>query len=71
MASDHETSHFHTDERGVLVRCYHKCRTAVFSGTFWTGVIVSNITNVFAFPFEHVLWEKVWPFYHITAWLGL
>jgi hypothetical protein len=31
---------------------------------FWLGVTLT-------FPLEHVLWERVWPLYHITHWLGV
>lgn len=60
MASGHE----HRDERGTIVRCYHHCRAAVWSPGFWIGVTVS-------FPFEHLIWEKLYPFYLLTRWWGL
>jgi hypothetical protein len=58
------TEHFHRDDHGVLVRCFHSCRTAVLSGGFWLGVTVS-------FPFEHLIWEKLWPLNLLTKALGL
>jgi hypothetical protein len=60
--------HFHKDDRGVLHKCYHKCRGALTSWQFWFGSVVSQ---VIWFPAEHLLWEKVWPFYELTHWLGL
>lgn len=56
--------HYHKNEDGVLVKCYHACRRVAFTPAFWIGVTVS-------FPLEHFLWEKVWPFYLITTWMGL
>ena len=56
--------HFHKDENGFLVKCYHKTRNTLASGAFWLGLTIS-------FPFEHFLWEKVWPFTVITKFLGL
>lgn len=56
--------HFHRDDAGLIVRCYHQCRTAVLSWGFWLGVTVS-------FPLEHLLWEKLWPFNLLTKVMGL
>lgn len=58
------STHFHTNEQGFLVRCYHECRTAVLSWGFWFGVTLS-------FPIEHFIWEKLWPFNLLTKALGL
>jgi hypothetical protein len=57
-------SHFHTDERGVLVRCYHESKNLLTNWRFWAGMTLG-------FPAEHLLWEKVFPFYLITHWMGL
>jgi hypothetical protein len=57
-------THFHTDERGVLVKCYHGTKTVLTDYSFWIGLTLG-------FPFEHLLWEKVWPFKMLTVWLGL
>jgi len=56
--------HTHRDERGLAVRCYHTCRSAVLSWQLWLGFTLS-------FPFEHALWEKVPPFNLIAQRLGL
>lgn len=56
--------HYHRDEAGYLVRCYHTCRTALTSWQFWLGI-------TFSFPFEHLLWEKLWPFYLLTKAFGI
>ena len=56
--------HFHVDERGVLVRCYHGVTSLATDWRFWAGITLS-------FPLEHWLWEKCWPFYVLTNWLGL
>lgn len=56
--------HEHTDDLGFVYMCWHKCRPSVTSVGFWLGLTVG-------FPFEHLLWEKLWPFKLVTAWLGL
>lgn len=56
--------HYHMDEYGTLVKCYHACKSTFFSLGFWAGLTLG-------FPVEHWLWEKVWPFTLITEWLGL
>lgn len=58
------SAHFHKDENGLLVRCYHKSKDILLSGSFWVGVTLS-------FPIEHFLWERVWPFRVISEWMGL
>lgn len=52
--------HYHRDDRGFLHACYHKAKTNYVG--FFVGMTVS-------FPFEHYLYEKVWPFTLITKWL--
>ncbi len=56
--------HYHPDEQGLLVKCYHNGRSLLADVRFWIGVTVS-------FPLEHFIWEHVWPFYIITHWMGL
>lgn len=56
------TPHFHVDEHGFLVRCYHRAKTN------YVGFIVGTTLS---FPLEHFLYEKVPPFSWITQWLGL
>lgn len=56
--------HTHKNEYGVLVKCYHKCKSILFEPAFWIGMTIS-------FPFEHFLWTKVPVFKHITALMGL
>jgi len=51
-------------KRGVWNWLHHQLRTSVFNLSFWLGL-------TFGFPFEHFLWEHVWPFKLITKWLGL
>jgi hypothetical protein len=57
-------SHTHVDENGLIVKCYHKSKSALLSGGFWLGLTLG-------FPIEHFLWEKVWPFKLLTQYLGL
>ena len=54
--------HYHEDQMGLLVECYHKCRSGI------PGFVIGTLV---AFPIEHYLYEKVWPFTLITKWLGL
>lgn len=57
---------FHTHEvkPGLVVRCYHSCRTGILTWSFWLGLTLG-------FPLEHLLWEKAPGFRLITHWLGL
>jgi hypothetical protein len=57
-------SHTHVDENGLIVKCYHKSKSALLSGGFWLGLTLG-------FPIEHFLWEKAWPFKLLTRYLGL
>ena len=54
--------HYHRDEQGFLVKCYHQAKTN------YVGFIVGTMVS---FPIEHYLYEKVWPFYLVSTWLGL
>jgi hypothetical protein len=56
--------HTHVDEKGIIHKCYHECKSTFKQSGFWLGVTVS-------FPLEHFLYEKVFPFYLITQWMGL
>lgn len=51
-------------KRGIWHRLHLQLRTTVFSVSFWLGLTLG-------FPFEHFLWEHVWPFKLISKWLGL
>lgn len=56
--------HTHTDERGALVKCYHECRGLLTDWRFILGITIS-------YPFEHLLWERVFPFSYIAHLLGM
>lgn len=56
--------HYHRNQQGKLVACYHVCRSVFLSPGFWWGTTLS-------FPIEHYLYTKVWPFTLITKLLGL
>ncbi len=56
--------HTHVDERGHIVKCWHECRSLVTDWKFWAGMTLG-------FPFEHYLYEKVYPFTLVTKALGL
>lgn len=56
--------HYHKDENGVLRKCYHAARSVLTTWQFWLGITIS-------YPFEHYLWEKVWPFYLLSEQLGI
>lgn len=57
--------HFHVDSRGMLHKCYHTCRHWL-SPAFLAGWIVASTIT---FGPEHMLWEKIWPFYVFTTWM--
>jgi hypothetical protein len=59
-----EEPHTHQLPNGMLASCFHKCRSSLFSWQFWAGL-------TFGFPFEHFIWEKLWPFKLLTHWLRL
>lgn len=56
--------HTHRDEQGLIHKCYHYCRNVLLTWQFWLGMTMG-------FPFEHLLWEKVWPFKLLSNILGL
>lgn len=56
--------HYHKNEQGLLIKCYHGSVDLITNWRFWAGLTLG-------FPFEHFLWEKIWPFYIITKWFGL
>lgn len=58
------SEHYHKDERGVLVKCYHGAKSLLVDWRFWVGVTIS-------FPLEHFIWTKVPGFMHISGALGL
>ncbi len=60
--------HFHRDDRGFVHKCFHRCTTSIKQPGFWVATVVSTLVG---FPFEHYLYDKVWPFVLITRWLGL
>lgn len=55
--------HYHIDEVGVFVKCYHKSRSLAKPVFYWT------LATMLAFPFEHYVWTHVWPFRIISEWL--
>ena len=55
--------HYHEDENGTLVKCYHNVKTFLADWKFWAGVTLS-------FPIEHWLYERG-PLHFVTIWLGL
>lgn len=58
------THHYHRNEYGALIKCYHSCKNVLTDYAFWIGTLIS-------FPLEHALYEKVWPFTLISKLLGL
>ena len=60
-ANEKGVPHYHKDERGLLVECYHKAKSFGWT-SFLLGVTLS-------FPVEHYLWEKVPPFAWVAKWL--
>jgi len=49
---------------GIWGWIHQQLQTSVFNLSFWLGLTLG-------FPFEHFLWEHVWPFKLISKWLGL
>jgi hypothetical protein len=64
LSSKVQKFHYHLDENGIIVKCYHNSKLLFTDWKFWLGMTLG-------FPLEHFLWEKVWPFYLVTQWLGL
>ena len=58
--------HYHENEQGVLVKCYHACKqqNLFFSKMYW-------ISLTLAFPLEHIVYHKLWPFYLLSNWLNV
>jgi len=56
--------HTHVTEKGMLVKCYHNCKSVMLSLGFWVGLTLG-------YPLEHFIWEKLWPFYLISKFFGL
>lgn len=56
--------HYHKDESGFFVKCYHGTRSLLTDYAFWVGLTIG-------FPLEHFLWTKVWPFYELAELMGL
>lgn len=57
--------HYHRDERGLLVRCYHKTRLS------WKAWVLAGVVAMLAYPVEHTIWERVPPFNTVAEWLGI
>lgn len=56
--------HYHRTKDGLIVKCYHSGKDLLTDYKFWLGMTIG-------FPFEHFLYEKVWPFKLVTEWMGL
>lgn len=54
--------HFHVNDEGFMVACYHKAKSN------YLGFLIGTTLS---FPIEHFLYEKVWPFNLLTKWIGL
>jgi len=50
--------------RGLPEKSWVTVRTFLLNPSFWLGVSLS-------FPLEHFFWEKLWPMYLLTRFLGL
>lgn len=58
------SEHHHVDEHGLVVKCYHECKSILTDWRFIAGMTLS-------FPFEHFLYEHIWPFTILTKFLEL
>ena len=56
--------HYHKNEEGLLVKCYHGAKSILSEWKFWLGITIS-------FPIEHFIWTKLPVFSHISEYLGL
>lgn len=56
--------HYHTNDKGELVKCFHECKSIITQPSFW-------VLTTLAFPIEHFIWEKLPGFSWITQWMGL
>jgi hypothetical protein len=65
MKNKEKSFHTHLTEDGILIKCYHKSKSAVFTAFMWFLGITAS------FPIEHFIWEKIWPFKEISQFLGL
>ena len=59
----HSCEHEHKTPDGLIVKCYHKCRS-IISWQFAIGLTLG-------YPLEHFLWEHVWPFYKVLSFIGM
>jgi len=50
--------HFHKNEQGELVKCFHECKSIVRQPSFW---ILTTLT----FPIEHGIWSLI---YNLFGW---
>lgn len=53
--NNHAGAHYHADEKGVLRRCYHKCRSMWY---IWLPLIF--MFQVLMFPLEHQMASWMW-----------
>jgi hypothetical protein len=61
-------AHFHTDDRGVLHRCYHVCRHR-----WYLWIPIAFVLQSIAVPLEHTIARWFWtlPILHaISTWIG-
>jgi hypothetical protein len=60
-----EEPHYHV-VRGAPQACYHACKqqNLFFSKMYW-------ISLTLAFPIEHIVYHKLWPFYLLSNWLNI
>ena len=54
--------HTHIDRQGIIHKCYHSCKNLLTDIKFWIGLTMG-------FPVEHLIWDRVWPFKLVTAWI--
>ncbi len=61
---DSSAGHYHKDDAGKLIKCYHNCRSWLSNPMFWISMTCS-------FPFEHFIWTQIYPFKLIASLIGL
>ena len=55
--------HLHSDALGKAHMCYHHCKQ---HGAVWYCDVLT-----IAFPLEHIVYHKLWPFYQLSGWLNI
>lgn len=50
---DGHKPHFHKNEQGEMVKCFHECKSILRQPAFW-------VITTLSFPIEHGLWSLIY-----------